>query len=134
MSGLTADRNTASQRADVISVPVAASTKIFAGSLVAANSTGYAVPGSTATTLTYLGRADEFIDNSAGANGAVSIRVRRRDAFYFDNSGTDPVTQSDLGKACYIVDDHTVSATSGTNTQSKAGVVVGLDANGVWVE
>ena len=134
MSALTADRNTASQHADVISVPVAASTKIFAGSLVVANATGYAAPGSTATTLTYLGRADEYVDNSAGADGALSIRVRRRAAFYFDNSSTDAVTQASLGKACYIVDDHTVSKTNGSSAQSAAGIVVGLDANGVWVE
>lgn len=134
MSALAADRNTPAQRADVIGVPVAAGKKIFAGSLVAANATGYATPGATATTLTYLGRAEEFMDNTAGADGAVSVRVRRRDAFYFANSATDPVTQASLGKACYIVDDQTVSKTNGAATQSAAGTVVALDANGVWVE
>lgn len=134
MSALTADRNTHSQRADVIGVPVASAKKIFAGSLVAANATGYATPGATATTLTYLGRADENVDNTGGDDGDVLVRVRRRDAFYWDNSATDAVTQASLGKKCYIVDDHTVSSTNGSNTQSAAGVVVALDANGVWVE
>lgn len=134
MSALTADRNTLSQRADVIGVPVAAGATIFAGSLVVANASGYAAAGSTATGLTYLGRADEYQDNTSGANGAINVRVRRKDAFYWANSSTDPVTQASLGKVCYIVDDQTVSATSGSNTQSAAGIVVGLDANGVWVE
>lgn len=134
MSALTADRNTASQYADVVSVPVAAGAVIFAGSLVVANAAGYAAEGSTATGLTYLGRADEYQNNTGGANGAINVRVRRKDAFYWANSATDPVTQASLGKVCYIVDDQTVSATNGTNTESAGGIVVGLDANGVWVE
>lgn len=130
---LAADRNTALKDADVIQVPVAAGVKIFAGALVVA-SAGYAAPGSTALNLVYLGRADQYVDNTAGAAGAQSVFVRRKRAFYFANSATDPVTQASLGKPCYIVDDQTVSGTNGGNTQSAAGVVVGLDANGVWVE
>lgn len=131
---LAADRNTPSQDAEVISVPVAAGVTIFAGALVAANATGFGTPGAKATTLTYIGRAEEYANNAAGANGAVTVRVRRRRAFYWANSATDLVTQASLGKPCYIVDDQTVSGTNGANTQSAAGVVIGLDANGVWVE
>lgn len=131
---LAADRNTPMQDAEVISVPVAAGVKIFAGALVAASATGYATPGAVATTLTYLGRAEEYADNTAGANGAVNVRVRRGRAFYWANKAADLVTQASLGKVAYIVDDQTVSGTNGANTQSAAGVVVGLDANGVWVE
>jgi hypothetical protein len=130
---LTADRNTFSKDGELIDVPVAANAKIYAGALVAANATGYAQPGAVATTLTYLGRADQFVDNTGGANGAVTVRVRRLKAFYWQNSATDPVTQASQGKPCYIVDDATVSATNGANTQSAAGIVIGLDANGVWV-
>jgi hypothetical protein len=132
---LTADRNTAVKEGTVISVPVAAGAKIFAGALVVANATGYAAPGSTALNLTYLGRAEEYVDNTAGADGAVEIRVRRGQAFYWKNSGTDPVIQASLGKPAYIVDDATVSKTNaGGNTQSAAGVVIGVDAGGVWVQ
>lgn len=130
---LAADRNTPMEDGELISVPVAAGAKIYAGALVVANATGYAAPGSTALNLTYLGRAEEFMDNSAGADGDVSVLVRRKKAFKFSNSGGDAVTQANLGKACYIVDDETVSATDGAGTQSAAGEVVGLDANGVWV-
>ena len=34
---------------------------------------------------------------------------------------------------CYVVDDETVAKTNGTNTRSRAGVVVDVDAQGVWV-
>ena len=44
------------------------------------------------------------------------------------------MTQADLGKSCYIVDDQTVAKTSGGATRSLAGKVVGVDVDGVWVE
>ncbi len=131
---LTSDRNTPMSDAELISVPMATNTTIYAGSLVAANGSGYAVPGSTATTLTALGRAEERKTNS-GANGAALILVRRGKSFKFKNSSGDPVLQATLGKTCYIVDDETVSATNaGGNTQSAAGKVLGVDSDGVWVE
>lgn len=132
---LTADRNTPHQDAEVIAVPVAANAKIFAGGIVAANAAGYATKGATATTLTYLGRAEEAVDNTGGADGAKTIRVRRGKAFKWKNSAGDAVTQAELGKTCYIVDDDTVSKTNaGGNTQSAAGKVVGVEADGVWVQ
>lgn len=131
---LTADRNTPVKDGELIPVPVATNVKIFAGSLVAANATGFATPGATATTLTYLGRAEEYVDNTGGADGAKTVMVRRGRAFKFANSTGDAVTQAELGKTCYIVDDETVSKTNaGGNTQSAAGKVVGVEADGVWV-
>lgn len=129
---LAKDRNTHSRARDTIVVPVAAATTIYAGALVAANASGNAVPGSVATTLTYLGRAEEQVVN-AGSAGDKSVTVGRG-VYKWKNSGSDPVTQASLGKACYIVDDETVAATNGTNTRSAAGIVVGLDSDGVWVE
>lgn len=131
---LTADRNTPRKDGETIVVPVAANKKIYAGALVAADASGYATPGATATTLTALGRAEESVDNTGGANGAKSVTVRRG-VFLFKNSAGDPVTQAELGKTCYIVDDETVSkSNAGGNTQSVAGKVLGVGSDGVWVE
>lgn len=131
---LTQDRNTPYQDGELITVSVAANAVIHAGAMVVANASGYAAPGSTATGLTYLGRAEEAVDNTGGANGALTVMVRRKKAFKFKNYGADPVTQASLGKVCYIVDDETVAATDGTGTRSAAGKVIGLDSAGVWVE
>lgn len=131
---LTADRNTPLKYAEIIGVPQATNTKIYAGALVAANATGYATPGAVATTLTYLGRAEEASDNTGGANGAKTVLVRRKQAFKFKNHAADLVTLAELGKTCYIVDDETVAKTNGTSTRSAAGKVVGIDTDGVWVE
>jgi len=128
------DRNTEMKEGELISVPVAASAVIDAGKIVVANAAGYAAPGSTATTLTYLGRAEEAKDNTGGANGDLDILVRRKKAFKFKNEATDLVVQADLGKTCYIVDDETVAKTNGTSTRSAAGIVIGVESDGVWVE
>lgn len=130
---LIKDRNTPMKDGELIAVPAAATAVIFAGALVAANASGYAVPGSTATSLTYLGRAEEYRDNSAGADGDVSVLVRRGKAFKFANSSIDPVTQAEMGQPCFIVDDETVAKTDGTGTRSQAGTVIGIESDGVWV-
>ena len=131
---LTKDRNTPYRDGDFITPPVAAGAVIHAGALVVANATGFAAPGSTATTLTYLGRADEAVDNTGGADGAKTVKIRRGIPFKFNNSGTDAVTQASLGKTCYIEDDETVSATNGAGTKSACGTVMAVDSDGVWVE
>lgn len=131
---LTSDRNTPYKHANAVPVPAAAGVKIFAGALVCANGTGFATPGAVATTLTYLGRSEEFVDNTGGADGARTVLVRRNEAFKWANSSADPVTQAEFGKTVYIVDDETVAKTSGTGTRSPAGRVVGIDADGVWIE
>lgn len=129
---LTTERKTPRRDSKLLVVPVAANAVIYAGALAVANGSGYAAPGSTAATLTYLGRAEESVDNTGGSNGDKSITVSRG-PFQFKNSGSDPVTQASFGKVCYIVDDETVAATDGTGTRSAAGIVTGIDSDGVWV-
>lgn len=131
---LQGDRNTHLKDGELVAVPVAANATIFAGALVVANATGFGAPGSAALNLTYLGRAEEAVDNTGGADGDQEVLVRRGKAFKFENSGADPVTQASLGKTCYIVDDETVAATDGAGTRSAAGKVIGIDNDGVWVE
>ncbi|MDG9808580.1 hypothetical protein N7613_08055 [Pseudomonas juntendi] len=129
---LTADRNTPLKQTDIVVIGVGAGVRIYAGSLIALTATGFAIPGKTATGLTYVGRAEESVDNTAGADGAVSVKVHRNRAFKWANDGT--VIQARLLKPAYIVDDATVAAADGTGTRSAAGLVVGIDSDGVWVE
>ncbi len=134
MTALTKDRNTKRRDGVQYNDPVAASTRIFAGSIVCLNATGYAVPGSTSTTLKARGVAQEQVDNSAGAAGALRIETRRG-VFQFANStSTDEITRADIGASAYIVDDQTVAKTSATSTRSVAGVIRDVDSDGVWIE
>ena len=134
MAALTKDRNTPKREGDYLSVPLAASTKVYAGGIAMLNSSGYAKPGTTATGETYIGRFNETVDNTSGANGALSVLVERKKAFKFNNSAADPIGQSGLLKTCYVVDDQTVAATNGTGTRSAAGIVIAIESDGVWVE
>ncbi|WP_300657540.1 hypothetical protein [Pseudomonas sp.] len=132
MPALTRDRNTPLKDAEIIPVPAAATAVIHAGAIVVANATGFAAPGTTALSLTYLGRAEESVDNSGGADGAATVLVRRLNAFKWANDGS--ITQAHQGKTAYIVDDQTLAATDGTGTRSAAGRIVGIESDGVWIE
>ena len=133
--GLTAGRDTTelAYGARLLQVPVAASVKIFEGSLVALNAQGYAVPASKAENLTAMGRAEQFADNSAGADGAETVLVKRG-AFIWDNDPTsaNAVTRALVGKPCYILDDSTVTALA--TGSSAAGKVLAVTDDGVSVE
>jgi hypothetical protein len=133
MTALTQDRATESRLGDFVNDPVAAGKLIYAGSLVVLSATGYAEPGITATTVTARGRAEEQADNTGGADGAITIKVRRG-IFKFANDAGDAVTRAMIGDDAYIVDDQTVAGTSGTNTRSVAGTIIDLDSDGVWVQ
>jgi hypothetical protein len=127
------DRNTATRPGELFPVPVAAGAVIHAGHLLCANAQGFGVMGKADATYTTLGVAQGQIDNSHGNDGDAVVLVRRRVAFNFANSGDSPVTQSSIGKPCYIVDSQTVAATNGSNTRPQAGIVHFIDADGVWV-
>lgn len=133
MTALTAERDTKKKEAEFRVFSVAASTKIYQGSLVALDANGRAVPGSTATTLKGLGRAEETVDNSAGAAGDKQISVRRGTFQFANSASADLIAAKDIGANCYIVDDQTVALTSGSSTRSVAGIIHDVDANGVWV-
>ncbi len=134
MTAAAADRDTIRRDGHKAVAPMAATTKIFGGTLVCVNSAGYATKGATSTTLKALGVAEQTVDNSAGAAGDLAVPYRRDGWFRFDNSGsTDAITLADVGADCYIVDDSTVAKTSGTNTRSVAGKVRDVDAAGVWI-
>lgn len=131
------DRNTPHRDAKLGGQPVAAATVIYGGHMVACDATGHMVPAAASTgaasTQTVLGVSDGWVDNSTGAKGDAIVLVRRGRAFLLVNSGTDPVTQADVGKNCYVVDSVTVAKTSDTDKRPYAGKVAGIETDGVWV-
>lgn len=133
MVALTNDRNTPRSQGDDRRGFVAASTKIFAGAMLMRNATGYVVKGQTATGLVGIGRAEEQVDNSAGADGDLTVTYRPGPYRYANSAGADEITIADIGNKAYAVDDQTVAKTDGTATRSPAGIIDDVDANGVWV-
>lgn len=109
--------------------------KIWKGSLVATDATGYAIAGAgiAATGLKVWGVAQATVDNTSGASGAVTVPVIQGAEWPFANLGGDPLAQADIGNTCYVDDDQTVRKTSNTSTRSNAGTFVGFDEQGLPV-
>ncbi len=134
MAAMTQGRRIVSRDGRTVSHPVKAAASIFTGALVVLDS-GWLAPGRAATTLKAVGVAENDADNTDGANGDVSVNVRRHGAFRFRNSASgDLIGRSHIGGNAYIVDDQTVAATDGSSSRSVAGKIIDVDAEGVWIE
>lgn len=134
MGALAQDRNTPWREGVEIVLGAAAAKKFYAGSLVARDSNGNATPGAVATTLLGMGRVEEYVDNSAGAAGDKTVKIRKGVFRFANSAGGDAIAAADIGKQCYIVDDQTVALTDGGSTRSVAGRIADVDSAGVWVE
>ncbi len=134
MTALTQDRQTPHRASREFAFPVAAATKIFGGSLVCINATGYATKGATSTTLKCVGIADALADNSNGANGDVKVKTKRGTYKFANSASTDQITLADIGASAYIVDDQTVAKTNGSSSRSVAGTIRDVESDGVWIE
>ncbi|HUT49980.1 MAG TPA: capsid cement protein [Alphaproteobacteria bacterium] len=129
---LSADRNTKFAEPLLESYPVAASTTIYAGSLVCLNSSGYAVPAADTSGYVFVGVAREKIVNS-GLDGAKRITVRRKGCFELAYGGTAAITL--VGTKVYVEDDQTVNAAASTTNDIPVGYVSQyVDASTVWVD
>lgn len=140
MTALAANRDTKKYNPDVapefIVVPVAASTKIYNQALVGTNVSGNAVSGTSLASARVLGRAEEYVDNSAGAAGDKTVRVRQGVYYFANSSSTDAITSAHVGRECYVVDDQTVALTPGNGAYARAGIIVAVDSSlgvAVWV-
>ncbi|MFN4089975.1 MAG: hypothetical protein ACK4QW_13170 [Alphaproteobacteria bacterium] len=133
MVALTQDRNTPAGLGDLREGGVGASELVHAGALLMRNAAGWLVKGAAATGAVGVGRAEERVDNSGGANGARNLRYRPGIYRFANSGGGDALTFADIGKCCWIVDDQTVARTSATDTRSRAGIVEMVDELGVWV-
>lgn len=99
------------------SFPVSASQTIYQGALIGLDSSGYARHASDASTQTFVGVANQYVDNSTGASGAVNVQVYTQGAILLPTTGT--VAQND---PVYVNSDEKVAASGSLAT---AGVFVG---------
>jgi hypothetical protein len=122
MAALTADRNTTretlSPQADY--GPVKASTTIYKGAIVCTDSTGYCVPGADTAGLALKGIARAQADNASGAAGDIDVEVWADGVHHFKHSG---LTQADVGKSVYALDDQTVALAAGVTQNVKIGTL-----------
>lgn len=129
-TALTEARDTAERAGQMLGIGVATGTTIYAGSLVAINAAGFAVPAADATGLKAVGRAETTVVNGGG-NGAVTVVVKRG-VFCWANG--DSFTIADVGTVAYVADDATVQKAGTATYDIIAGVIVAVDGHGVWVD
>lgn len=110
------------------SVLLKANTVFTKGDIVCIDATGYAVSGSATTGLIAVGRAEEDVSNTGGANGAKSIEVLRG-VFKYANTG---LTQAHLMQSVAYIDGAR-AFTATTTGRSIGGKVYGVDSDGVWI-
>ena len=133
MSASDKNRNTIELSCNAMNInrvfTVKATKTIYAGTIVAVDSSGYALPASDAAGLLVAGVSQHYA--AAGENVTVKSGV-----FSFDNAASPNslTNASHMNSLIYVADDHTVTASSGTNAV-KAGVMRFVDSDGsVWAE
>ena len=95
---------------------------IFEGALVAINAAGYAVNAGDDANAVIVGVADETVDNSGGAAGDLSIKVRRSGVFTFVAAWS--AAQADVNTLVYAVDNQSVDLAATTTNDVLVGRVV----------
>lgn len=124
MTALATDSNRIYELGDINQVPVKGSSVIYQGAAVGGHSSGYARPILNGDK--FLGFADERIDNSGGADGVKTVRVRKRGAILLDISG---VVVGDIGKSVYATDDNTFTLSDASSVY--IGQISRIDSSGV---
>jgi hypothetical protein len=112
---------------------VGAGVVIFNGALIALNTAGYIVPAGDVVGNVNVGRAESYVDNTGGANGAKEV-IYAPGVLKLATSGANAVLQADVGKTVYSLDDQTVVKAAGVTNNIAAGMLEEIDADGdVWV-
>jgi len=125
-AALAAARDTPERSGELVALVVKASNTIYAGALVAVDTAaGTVVPAADAAARVVLGRAD----HTALAGETLAIR---RGVFRWVNSGE--FTDAHIGQFAYVADDQSVTTAALATNDVIAGVIVDVDADGVWVD
>ena len=130
MSALTEARDTREIAAGGIrytrEFTVASGSTVYAGGITAVNSSGKAIPATSAGAIVVVGRAE----NTATAGETVRTRSGM---FLYSPVSSGAFAANDVNKTCYVKDDQTVMLTSGTSAVV-AGVVRDVLPEGVVAE
>ena len=128
MTTLSANKPRGYEQGDREGYPVVADDKIFEGAAVGENGSGYARPLEAGDT--FLGFAEEKVDNTDGAAGDINVRVLTKGKVELPVTGVSAITANNR-PAVYASDDDTFTTTATAN--SLIGYVSRFVSNGVAV-
>ncbi len=151
MAALTTPRITPSKGQLSVAGPlgVAASKTLYVGGVVCLDPSGQVTNGSTGASLICMGvlgnqpnglPAGSVVSSSVAGSTIVEIQ---QGEFLLDNDVSNPVVTADIGHACFLLDDHTVSHFApGSPVRCIAGTVRNVNPTGtsepqgigVWVK
>jgi len=123
MTTLAVDAPRTYELGDVNSFPVIATDRIYEGAAVGLDSSGNARP--LVAGDRFVGFAESKADNSAGAAGAMRVRVRRWGLIRLSVTGVTALT--DVGSLVYASDDNAFTLTEGSS--SLVGRIVRWDVS-----
>ncbi|MFM2126257.1 MAG: hypothetical protein RL328_2708 [Acidobacteriota bacterium] len=126
MTTLAANVARSYELGDMNDYPVIAADIIYQGAAVGDNGSGYARPLQAGDP--FRGFAEAKADNSAGAAGDISVKVKARGRVQL---AIGSLAITDVGKPVYASDDDTFTLTSSTN--SAIGRVVRYVSSGVGI-
>lgn len=133
MADLTAnfDRTTKNAHVSKVLTYGAGAVHIYKGDgLMVLRGTGYAVKMANTALGTYIGVAEEEVDNSAGSAGDLNVKVRVGGTELFTKSSS---AVTDVGVMATAVDSTTVA--TGGNKNVQVGLIVGfVSTTHVWVD
>lgn len=113
-----------------LGLKIAGSTRLYEGTLVFVNSSGYADDDTGSGVNKFAGIAASDYDNSGGADGALSCELLADGVFLLTGSG---FSQADVGKQAFATDNYTI-AVADSASAVRIGVVVGYEsATKLWV-
>jgi hypothetical protein len=130
---LTADKKSEYKHGVEGSYPVKGGSKIFAGALVAFDTDGDIIPGADTAALVFAGVSLEYVDNTGGADGALSVLVRRKGVYRMKSSAA--LTKANVGNKIFLVDDQTVGLAATTTNDVWCGVIAEyISSTEAWVD
>jgi hypothetical protein len=130
-AALTQGRDTPSRPGEAVGLTMASNVIIYAGAMVAINTSGLAAPAADVAGYGVVGRAEETVDNRGVLYSATKPIAVSRGIFRWVNG--DAATDADIGKLAYVTDDQTVNKTGG-GQNIIAGSILDVDTAGVWVD
>lgn len=117
---VTANQLIKMQDGDKVSIPVAASTRIYQGTLVFINASGYADDDTATGVNAFAGIAVAEADNSSGSNGDIEVEVLVEGDFELTGTG---FAQTDVGMPIYADDNYACVLSLGS-TSVRIGTIV----------
>jgi len=122
MADITARKASTDRQDGLVLSFLQGAENIYEGALVAINAAGYAVNGGDDANAVIVGVADESVDNSGGAAGDKSIKVRRSGVFTFVAGFS--AAQADVNTLVYAVDNQSVDLAATTTNDVLVGRIV----------